>query len=355
MNVGIVSQWRNQGQATLSRHLRDALDELGHRTYVLARPTREQHTFPGMIDRSDVWQQPDVEEASRFEIPAAEYERWASRNAIEVAFFNQNYQFDQVRGLRERGVRTIGYFVWEAFRECDVEPARGAYDVVYSLNRATRDRYEELGIESPLLRWGCHPELLAVAPPKRSGGIHFFFPGGLRGPRKPLAATVEAFMQCPSQNARLLLKAQGFAARGEQVPRVDDPRIEQVVADLKCAEYYDLFASCHVCLAPSRWEGTGLHLFEAAAFGLPVITNDIPPMNELVQSGVNGRLVRSVRIGKTRSGIPRYDPDVADLRAAIEELMDPETRARLSEGARRRAGELAWEHTLTDLRQLLAR
>ena len=41
MRIGICSWWFNRGQAVVARHLRSTLDELGHETFVLARPTRE--------------------------------------------------------------------------------------------------------------------------------------------------------------------------------------------------------------------------------------------------------------------------------------------------------------------------
>lgn len=354
MNVGIVSQWRNQGQATLSRHLRDALETLGHRSHVLARPTRDTHVAPRAIADGDVWRQERVTEASGFQIPKREYHEWVRGNDIRAVFFNQNYQFGAVRRLRESGVRTIGYFVWESFRRADVERARGAYDVVYSLNRCTQTRYRTLGLPSPLVRWGCHPELLAVSAPKRSDGVWYFFPGGLVGPRKPLARTVEAFRRSRRADLRLLVKTQGDGRLAEHVDAGGDPRIVRVADDLPQRAYYDLFASCHVCLGPSRWEGTGLHLFEAIAFGMPVITNDVPPMNELVVGGRNGRLVRSVQTGTAKSGIPSYDPDVDDLGAAIEELADETVRAKLAAGAAAARREMPWEHTLRDLEALLA-
>ena len=83
-----------------------------------------------------------------------------------------------------------------------------------------------------------------------------------------------------------------------------DPRVEVILEDLPTAEHLALFASADVCLAPSRWEGLGLHLYEAIALGLPVITNDYPPMNEVIRDGENGLLVRSRRRGKANSGIP---------------------------------------------------
>lgn len=352
MKVGIVSQWRNQGQATLSRHLRDALRALGHQSFVLARPTRDEHVLPGAIDHSDVWLQDGVEDASNYRIPAAEYLGWAERHQLDACFFNQNYQFDAIALLRARGVRTLGYFVWESFRREDVAPALHAYDVLYSLNRCTMDRYRRLGIDSPLVRWGIHPELLAIAAQRSDDVVRFFFPGGMQGPRKPLRAVVEAFRRSSRADIRLLLKGQ-LQGKDTEAVAIDDARIEQQVEDLPTDAYLRLFAASHVCLAPSRWEGTGLHFFEATAFGMPMITNDVPPMNEHFRHGVNARLVRSHVVGHTRSGIPSVDPDITDLALAIDELAERSTRERLAEGARRHREQLPWQQTVADIDRLL--
>ena len=64
-----------------------------------------------------------------------------------------------------------------------------------------------------------------------------------------------------------------------------------ILEDLPTDEHLRLFAGNDICLAPSRWEGLGLHLYEAMALGLPVITNDDPPMNEVIRDGENGLLV----------------------------------------------------------------
>ena len=102
-------------------------------------------------------------------------------------------------------------------------------------------------------------------------------------------------------------------------------------------EHRARFASCDVCLAPSRWEGLGLPLFEATAFGLPIITNDKPPMSEMVLDGRSGILVPSERNGEARSGIPAWDPDVGALTAAIERLGDRAELERMRDGRRRAA------------------
>ncbi len=112
-------------------------------------------------------------------------------------------------------------------------------------------------------------------------------------------------------------------------------------------------ASCDVCLTPSRWEGLGVPLFEATALGLPIITNDAPPMNEIVTDGRNGLLVESRPSGTAKSGIDSHDPDVDSLTAAIERIADPEQRASLAAGSRAVREERSWDRTVADFERLL--
>lgn len=107
-------------------------------------------------------------------------------------------------------------------------------------------------------------------------------------------------------------------------------------------QYYELFSSCHVWLAPSRWEGLGLHFYEALAFGLPIVTNDAPPMNETVRHMDSGILVPSKVVGTTKSGIPAREPDVGALCSAIEAADDDVLRARLAAGTARLRAERSW-------------
>jgi len=444
MRIGIVAYWFNRGQAVVARQIRATLDGLGHETFVLARPTRRTNIRPGRIDTEGVWAQAGVTAASDYLIPADEYLAWVEAVRPEVVMFDQNYQFDEIAQLRAAGVRTVGRFVWEHFSTEHVDPARRAFDRIYSITAAEHQRYAELGIETPRVRWGCFPELVELAEsleaergrtisgtpagakprgrgrdlsdpdarqrsgesgraaehfpggisgraaepqpglgsthmssrpvhradrPKRTakpehsvGVVSFLFPGGFMSKRKPLAATIAAFRATGDQRLRLVLKAQ-VDRQSKQVSRMirggsrlgrRDRRIEVITADLPSEDYMRMFAAADVCLAPSRWEGLGLHLYEATALGLPIITNDNPPMNEVVTDGVNGLLVPGVPDGHApRSGIPAFAPDRAALTAAIERLGDDAVRAELAAGARRARAELSWQRTTEDLRALL--
>ena len=147
MKVGIVCWWFNRGQATVGRQLRDLLDQLGHRTYILARPSSPREHRPGFISSSDVWQQPGVTFASGFEVPINEYLRWVDSNELSTVFFDENFQFETIEQIRRSGIKTIGRFVWEHFSTNHVPAALKAYDVIYSLTSAEQQRYQTMGIE----------------------------------------------------------------------------------------------------------------------------------------------------------------------------------------------------------------
>ena len=356
MRVGICAYRFNRGQGVVARQVRSALDSLGHETFVLARPTRATNIRAAFVDRGDVWDQPGITEASDYEIPTGEYLDWARANGLEVALFDQNYGFEGIAALRRAGVRTVGRFVWEQFAPDDAGPAQDAFDVIYSLTACEQRRYAGLGIESPRVPWGIHPELLAYASDAAGdpGRVVFLYPGGFLSKRKPVAEVLKAFGKVRDERLRLVVKAQverKVALLEHAAER--DSRVEVVLDDLPTDEHLRRFAAADVCLAPSRWEGLGLHLFEATAMGMPVITNDAPPMNEVVAHGANGLLVRSRDRGTTRSGIPISEPSVRALRRAIERAADDGERERLAAGAREQRERLSWERTVEGYRRLL--
>jgi glycosyltransferase involved in cell wall biosynthesis len=354
MRVGICAFWFNRGQGVVARQLRSALDELGHETFVLGRPTKESFPMPQDARTDDVWAQSGVTPASNFFIPEEELLGWAAENSLDACFFDQNYEFDSIRALRGAGVRTIGRFVWERFSDEHVEPTKRSYDLVYSLTRAEQERYAGMGIETPYVQYGVHPEYFEVTPNRDHEGVRFHYHAGLLGKRKPFKEVINAFSATSEPELRLIVKAQierrmNFLEKA--VKR--DSRIELVLEDLPTEEHLQKFADAHICMAPARWEGLGLHLYEAIAFGMPIVCNDDAPMNELVVNGVNGILVPSHPDGLANSGIPAKTVDVDDLTAAISRLADPGLRAELSAGALKVREERSWDRTVADFAKLL--
>jgi glycosyltransferase involved in cell wall biosynthesis len=374
MRVGICAFWFNRGQGVVARQLRSALDHLGHETFILGRPTKESFPMPQDARTDDVWAQDGVTPASNFFIPPDELVGWAEGTGIDACFFDQNYEFDAVAALRSSGTRTIGRFVWERFSDEHVEPAKRSYDLVYSLTRAEQERYAEMGIESPYVQYGVHPEYFEITPHRgadpassyraRAGGtgreaedppgVVLHYHAGLLGKRKPFKEVINAFSATKQPELKLIVKAQ-IERRMKFLERAvkRDSRIELVLEDLPTDVHLQMFADADVCMAPARWEGLGLHLYEAIAFGQPIICNDDAPMNELVVDGVNGLLVPSRDDGLANSGIPAKTVDVDALTEAISRLADPSLRAELSAGALRTRDERNWDRTVADFQALL--
>ena len=350
--VGIVSYWFNRGQAVVSRRIRAALADAGFETYVLARPTKSSFAKSSFIDRSDVWAQAGVTEGSQFQIPEHEYLRWAAEHSLDVILFDQNLQFREIAALRRRSIRTIGRFVWEAFGPDDVPDAVAAFDVIYSMTRCEQRRYKDFGIDSPHVRWGCPKEFdLIQKSPRADSEVRFFYPGGYLTDRKPTSEVIEAFCGVRDPRARLILKVQ-HAKRGRKLikkARNADPRIHVIVDDLPDAQHHQLMASADVCLAPTRWEGLGLHHTEAIALGLPCITNDFPPMNENVTHGVDGWLIPAVWSEERLPGVPRLESPVDEIRKGIEALCDDDYRQHLNAGVAKRRESMQWANTEKDL------
>ena len=258
-------------------------------------------------------------------------------------------------------MRTIGRFVWESFAPEDAEPAKAAYDVIYSFTRAEQERYRTLRDREPAAHLGLPPRAArgGRAGVERDGAETRHgstSPARFMGKRKPFPEIVEAFTRARGDHLRLLIRGQVDRKAGKlEKAAGGDERVVIELEDRPTDEHLRQFASCDVCLSPSRWEGLGLPLYEAVAFGMPSITNDSPPMNEVVIDGVNGICVDSVPWGEAGSGIPAFDPDFDQLTAAIERLGDAGERERLAAGAiELREGERSWERTVEGLARLLA-
>ena len=83
MRVGIVTKGFASGQAVVSRQLRSALDELGHDTFIFAKPGKGPRAGAERV-ADPVWDQPGVTHATEADPSAAEYGEWAQANSLDA-------------------------------------------------------------------------------------------------------------------------------------------------------------------------------------------------------------------------------------------------------------------------------
>jgi len=367
VRIGIVSYWFNRGQATVARQLRNVLESAGHQAFVFARPTKESFTRLS-DDRmlQDVWNQEAITVGKAYRPYEGEYLSWAETNKLDVVFFDQNYEFDQIRALRDSGIRTIGRFVWESFGSEHADSAYKSFSSVYSLTITEKNRYKKMGIESPFIPWGCHPELLNHRKAYSHDGPLVFL-GGWMSARKPLGSVLEAHRWRDGSDTPLIVKTQRKLRRSDllvpnsmdEVRKARRPPHEELPSgyieenygaevwdqDIPFDEYLELLSGARALICPSRWEGLGLHFFEAMSLGIPVITSDIQPIREFVSRELNGILVSGSTIGQRKNGIPAIEPSIPSLEEAVRQLEGKAFAARLSAGMLHAAQTRSWSAT----------
>ena len=64
--------------------------------------------------------------------------------------------------------------------------------------------------------------------------------------------------------------------------------IEVTEGDLSFDKIAEMTRSADISVLPSRWEGLGIPFYESLACGVPVITVDNYPMNEIISHKYNG-------------------------------------------------------------------
>ncbi len=101
-----------------------------------------------------------------------------------------------------------------------------------------------------------------------------------------------------------------------------------------------IYRALDVFVQPSLWEGLPLALLKAMGAGLPVVATRVSGACEVIEDGVNGRLVAAAST-----------PELAG--AVLQLYRDPETRQRLGERARATvAARYSQEAMLRDLENL---
>jgi phosphatidylinositol alpha 1,6-mannosyltransferase len=195
--------------------------------------------------------------------------------------------------------------------------------------------------------WGRGVDVNAYAPGHYSEALRerlqlgsrftFLYVGRLAPEKNPetiVEAYGKAIAQLPPDSTRLVIA--GAGPKEAAVRAVAPPGTIFLGYLDRHTELPALYASSHAFLFASLTETLGLVVLEAMASGLPVIATASGGVADHLRDGVNG---------------VAYPPrDTTAMAAAMVALAtDPARRKRLSEGARRTAEGLSWDHELDRL------
>lgn len=115
---------------------------------------------------------------------------------------------------------------------------------------------------------------------------------------------------------------------------------EQVMALGSSRDVGGFHAAADVFVLPTQYEAFSLAILEALGSGLPVITTRIPGANDAIQHGINGLVIDDPRSGEQLAG-------------AIKELINDDTRARITSQVPATATEYQWPNVLQRYEKVL--
>jgi glycosyltransferase involved in cell wall biosynthesis len=194
-----------------------------------------------------------------------------------IIFFERpNWHPNLLYRARELSIATVCIVTWEWFKGhdriwdlCDlfVCPSEFSLSIVRKFGRQN----------SIYLPWSL---ALSRFPARSISGPArlFVHNAGLVDPddRKGTLDTIEAFKLTRRADIKLIVRMQ----KEVDLPALDDRITVEIDNLIEPAELYRLG---DVAIQPSKLEGIGFMILEAVASGMPVITLDYPPMNEMVR------------------------------------------------------------------------
>jgi len=362
MNILIVSLWFERGQGIISRQIYEALIPK-HKVFVLARRgyivddnlckgygfierTGRRSAF---LDDKDYWNIPNLIKLNSYEISKEQIKDIIERNRIDIAIFNEENDFQLVEYVKSLGIKIASYV--DFFTKENI-PKFKVYDALLCSSIRTYNAFSYLQ-NAYYTPWGVD---LNWFKPSERPEFSFFHNAGWAGTgmRKGTIETLRAFRELMQQykghagypNFSLLVHTQKSISSypGWVRELFKFPQIKIHEGTLRKPGLYN---KGMIYVAPSRIEGLGLHILEALASGLPVITTNAPPMNEYVRDKENGLLAK-VRHSQMRTDhfySPEKIVDVNDLKCKMNMLvMDKELYGKLRDNTIRYAKEnLDWK------------
>jgi glycosyltransferase involved in cell wall biosynthesis len=242
-----------------------------------------------------------------------------------LLFYEQPLISDLPRLARQRGIAVVCIANWEWLNpdsgwidqiDAFVCPNRHTFDLLTQWKAARGAVWKlehvpapvDINRFRPMVRTRCESFLFING----QGGVCPYFPGWIRHrkgpPRKGLDVVLNAAKQVP--DIPVLIRSQ--VELPARIPR-------NVTLLPPVGANHELFGNGDVAIQPSYFEGTGLQMIETLASGMPLVSTDAAPMNELPLF----RAIRCTnRLGKVGGNpIQVSIPDPSDLARCMKECI----------------------------------
>lgn len=283
MNIGFVSTWFERGAAYVTKSYLESLKDKNN-VFVYARGGNYA------IGDSN-WDHQNVTWGYRLqndEIAFKHFDNWIRENKLEIIFFNEQRSIDILYYIKEKYPDIkLGSYI-DYYKEDTVKDFN-----LYDFLICNTKRHYSVFKNHPqvfYVPWGTNISLFKPTHEKKENRkITFFHSAGMSN-RKGTDTLLEVFTNNEiHKKSKLIIHSQqdfekeyGFSK--EELKNYNIDIIEKTVTAP------GLYYLGDVYVYPTTLDGLGLTLYEALSSGLPVITTNNAPMNEVINSK-NGYLV----------------------------------------------------------------
>lgn len=275
MNIGIVSTWFERGAAYVSKIYEKLLEKEGHKVFIFARggenpPSSKSSEWNGKnVTRSTLYVDSTVEKPKM--------KKWIRKNDIEAILFNEQRNVDVLIWLK-RVFPNVKLGAYVDYYTEDTLPWFDLYDFLIC-NTKRHFQTMENHPQKYYLRWGTDVNLYTPSK-ERHEQLTFFHSVGMSA-RKGTDILLNAFIKGGIyKKSKLVIHTQ---IPIEEVTQYTKEELKKYNIDVieKTVTAPGLYYMGDVYVYPTKLDGLGLTMYEALASGLPMITSDFPPMNEV--------------------------------------------------------------------------
>lgn len=285
MKIGIVTTWFERGAAYVSRQYMEVLQKTDD-VFIYARGgERYAKDDPNWNLVNVYWGKRSPADMRIYDgtyIDKRDFKSWIDNNEIELIIFNEQRYYPVLLWCKDWGIRTVAYV--DYYTEQTI-PFFDIYDCLICNTRRHAFAFRN-NPNARFLKWGTNVNLYKPSI-ERHEIVTFFTSAGMAPVRKGTDYVIRAFYQMKDRKkAKLLIHTQ--VPLDKAVPEMNGIVKElleegslEIVNQTVTAP--GLYCKADVYVYPSRLDGIGLTLMEAAASGLACITIDNAPMNEFVE------------------------------------------------------------------------
>jgi glycosyltransferase involved in cell wall biosynthesis len=245
----------------------------------------------------------------------SDFKSWVRRAGLEAIIFNEQQSWEVVRKSAKELDTLLGTYV--VYYTPETIPFFKLYDFILCNAKCHQEVFKDHP-QTIYIPWGTDLNLFSPAVSARRDSVTFFHTCGVSPKRKGTDILVKSFKEVAG-SAKLVIHSQAPLEPSLFDLRLDG-RIQVIERDVPPPGLYSMG---DVFVYPTRLEGLGLSIFEAAASGLPVIITDAPPMNEFIVNDSNGKLVPVKTTIEQRDNYwPLTECDESKLRDSMQWFID---------------------------------